>query len=225
MPIVHKIEVLRTAPRISRMTPRMITLRPFRRVQGEVLPPCGQFHRTSSCANPRATACQSELIPVVSATLENGARSDARKRGHRFVGFTWPCCDMAGWGGSSPGPTRRRPWIRSCGRSLLPCQSARCDRLEVPDRTGRTHPAAGWPHHPCGRRDGGYGLLDVDDLIIEVHGHPSNSGASLARATKDDRLMLRWRTSGGDVTQPRRGRSDRSDRRGHPHRAGTVQRF
>ena len=58
---------------------------------------------------------------------------------------------------------------------LRPRPPARRDRVAVPDRAGRAHPTARrirWRRrHRSGHDVAGYALLDVDDTIIEVHGH------------------------------------------------------
>ncbi len=78
--------------------------------------------------------------------------------------MTWRCCSTARWASCSTSPTPRRRWVRSCARSPS-ATSARLDAVASRLLTGlakRTDLLPGLD---------GTVLVDVDDSIVEVHGH------------------------------------------------------
>ena len=85
--------------------------------------------------------------------------------------MTWRCCGTAGWVGSSPGHTPRRRWGRSCARSRF----GHVRQLDA--IASRFLTALAWLTRLLGDPDrvtggvSGYAFLDVDDTVIEVHGH------------------------------------------------------
>lgn len=86
--------------------------------------------------------------------------------------MTWRRSGTAGWAGSSRRPTLPRRWARSCGRSPfghVRQLDAIASRFLIA-LAGLTR-VLGDPIRPDAANDGGYASLDVDDTIVEVHGH------------------------------------------------------
>ena len=87
--------------------------------------------------------------------------------------MTWRCCGTAGWAGSSPGPTPRRRWGRSCGRSRFG-HVRQLDAVAARFLTalaGLTRLLGDPEPTPPVTRCAGTRSLDVDDTVVEVHGH------------------------------------------------------